>query len=93
MQQRRRPAFSRAPLLAGDGPLARVTPLVAFVSVLAVFVTGVLVGGLLGAVLVGLLALGVLLLLAATWSVLAGPARLIRVIALGALVAVAVSLV
>ncbi|MGH3624478.1 MAG: hypothetical protein ACRDQ5_22280 [Sciscionella sp.] len=81
----------RTPLLAGSGPLAGVSPAVAFVGVLAVFSAGVLVGGLTGAVLLGLLGLGVLALLAATWNVLSGPERALRLVALAALVAVVVA--
>ena len=83
---------SRAPLLAGNGPLARVPPVAAFALVIAVFVVAMVVRGPLGAALLGVLALGVGVLLATTWPVLAVPARAGRVIVLGALVAVAVSM-
>jgi hypothetical protein len=91
MRRDKRPG--RAQLLSGDGPLARVPPIVAFLVVVGVFVTAVLVRGLLGAALLGLLAVAVGILLAATWSVLAPPARVGRVVVLAVLVAVAVSLV
>lgn len=80
---------SRAPLLAGDGPLARVPPAAVFILVLAVFAAAIVVRGVLGAVLLGALALGVAVLLAATWAVLSAPARVGRVVVLGALVTVA----
>ncbi|MGH3875932.1 MAG: DUF6703 family protein [Actinophytocola sp.] len=81
----------RAQLLAGDGPLARVPPLVAFLAVAAIFAVGVLVGGGTGALLLGLLAAGVAVLLAATWPVLAPGQRVGRVLVLFVLVAVAIS--
>ncbi|HEV2782578.1 MAG TPA: DUF6703 family protein [Actinophytocola sp.] len=82
----------RTPLLAGDGPLARVPPVAAFFAVVAVFAVAVLVRGVLGAALLGLLAVAVGVLLASTWPALSGPARAGRVIILAALVAIAVSL-
>lgn len=81
----------RARLLPGDGPLARVSPLLAFVAVAAVFVVGVLVKGAVGALLLGALAVGVAVLLAATWRVLAPAQRVLRVLVLGVLVVIAVS--
>jgi hypothetical protein len=81
----------RAQLLAGDGPLARVPPLVAFLVVAALFAVGVLVGGATGALLLGILAAGVAVLLAATWPVLAPGQRVGRVLVLLVLVAVAIS--
>lgn len=83
----------RARLLPGDGPLARVTPLVAFIVVAAVFVTGVLVRGMTGALLLGALAAGVVVLLAATWGVLSPSQRLGRVLVLGLVVAIAISVI
>lgn len=83
---------SRTPLLAGEGPLARVPPAAAFVVVLALFVVAIVVRGLLGAALLGVLALGVAVLLAATWRVLAAPARVGRLVVLAALVAVALAM-
>ncbi|WP_237774435.1 hypothetical protein [Actinosynnema sp. ALI-1.44] len=80
----------RAQLIAGDGPLARVRPIAVFVVVIALFLTGVLVSGLIGAVLLGLLAAGVGVLLATTWSVLRPNERLLRVLVLGILIAVAI---
>ena len=81
----------RAQLLAGDGPLARVPPLVAFLAVAAIFAVGVLVGGGTGALLLGVLAAAVAVLLAATWPVLASGQRVGRVLVLLVLVAVALS--
>ncbi|HEY7598143.1 MAG TPA: DUF6703 family protein [Actinophytocola sp.] len=81
----------RAPLLSGNGPLARVTPIVAFLVVAAVFAVGVIVGGALGALLLGILAVGVAVLIAATWHVLSPGQRAGRVLVLAILVAVAVS--
>jgi hypothetical protein len=82
----------RTPLLAGDGPLAMVPPVAAFGVVIAVFVVAIVVRGGLGAALLGLLALAVGGLLAATWRVLAAPARAGRVAVVAILVAVAVSM-
>jgi hypothetical protein len=81
----------RAQLLDGDGPLARVPPLVAFLAVAAIFAAGVLIGGGTGALLLGALAAGVAVLLATTWSVLAPGQRVGRVLVLLVLVAVAIS--
>ncbi len=83
----------KRPLLPGDGPLARVRPVVAFVLVLALFVTGVAVGGTLGAVLLGVLAVGAAVLLAATWKVLSPAHRTLRVVVLLVLVLITVELV
>jgi hypothetical protein len=82
----------RTPLLEGHGPLARVPPVVAFAVVAALFVAAVVVRGTLGAALLGLLAVGVAVLLAGTWRVLPAPARVGRVVILGVLVAIAVSM-
>ncbi|GLW93649.1 hypothetical protein Aglo03_44650 [Actinokineospora globicatena] len=81
----------RAPLLAGRGPLAKVPPAAAFLVVVGLFVTAVLVRGTVGALLLGVLAVGVGVLLAGTWRVLAPAQRVGRVLVLGLLVAVAVS--
>ncbi|HEY0452730.1 DUF6703 family protein [Actinophytocola sp.] len=81
----------RAPLLSGNGPLARVPPLAVFVVVVGVFALGIIVGGPTGALLLGLLAVGVAVLLAATWPVLAPGQRVGRVLVLVVLVAVAIS--
>jgi len=83
----------KAQLIEGDGPLSRVPPLVVFVVVTAVFVAGVLVRGVPGALLLGLLAAGVAVLLAVTWPALAPGQRFGRVLVLGVLVAIAVSVV
>ena len=84
---------TRTPLLAGNGPLARVPPFVVFAAVLAVFAVAIVLRGTPGAALLGLLALAVAGLLAATWRVLPAPARAGRVVVLAVLVAVAVSMV
>ncbi|HUQ59537.1 hypothetical protein [Lentzea sp.] len=84
---------NKRPLLPGDGPLARVRPVVAFVLVLGLFVTGVLVSGTLGAVLLGVLVAGAAVLLAATWKVLSPAHRTLRVVVLMVLVLITVELV
>ncbi|MCG8926847.1 hypothetical protein [Lentzea sp. CC55] len=84
---------SKRPLLPGDGPLARVRPVVAFVLVLGLFVTGVLVGGLVGTVLLGVLVLAAGVLLAATWRVLSPAQRTLRVVVLMVLLIITVELV
>jgi hypothetical protein len=81
----------RAPLLAGDGPLARIPPLAVFLVVAAVFTLGVIVGGGTGALMLGLLAAGVAVLIAATWRVLEPNQRVGRVLILAILVSVAIS--
>lgn len=78
-------------LLPGRGPLAGVPPLVAFLVVIALFTAGVVIKGVLGAALLLALAAGVAVLLAATWGVLAPGQRVGRMLVLGVLVAVAVS--
>ncbi len=88
--RRRSRAERRAPLLPGEGPLARVPALVAFLGVLVVFVVAVFLGGV-GAVLLGVLALGVAGLLAATWGGLSPAERGGRALVLAALVAVALA--
>ncbi|MFD9704314.1 hypothetical protein [Lentzea sp. NPDC059081] len=84
---------NKRPLLPGDGPLARVRPVVAFVLVLGLFITGVLVGGTLGAVLLGVLVVGAGILLAAAWRVLSPAQRTLRVVVLLVLVLITVELV
>ncbi|WHT20923.1 hypothetical protein N8J89_07615 [Crossiella sp. CA-258035] len=80
---------SRVP---GDGPLKSVPPAVAFLVVAAVFATGVVVGGSVGAVLVGGLALFVLAMVVSTWSRLSAAERVLRIVVLGILVGVLISL-
>lgn len=87
---RRSPA---GPLLPGDGPLSRVPPVAVFALVVVVFAAGVVVGGVVGAALLGVLALGVVALLAVTWARMTAAERAGRVVVLGVLVAVAVTLV
>ncbi|WP_197288897.1 hypothetical protein [Nocardia sp. NRRL S-836] len=84
---------SKRPLLPGDGPLARVRPVVAFLVVLGLFITGVFVGGTVGAVLLGVLILGAVALLAATWKVLSPAQRTLRVVVLLVLAVIALELV
>ena len=84
---------TKAKLVEGDGPLSRVPPAAVFLVVAAVFVVGVLVRGVPGAVLLGVLAAAVAVLLAVTWSALAPAQRFGRVLILGVLIAVAVSVV
>jgi hypothetical protein len=83
---------SRAPMVAGNGPLAKVPPLVAFVGVLAVFAVAVWLRGVVGAVLLGVLGLGVLGMLAVTWQALKPADRVLRVVVVIVLAGVAVSL-
>jgi predicted neutral ceramidase superfamily lipid hydrolase len=80
----------RRPLLPGSGPLARVSPVLVFLAVAAVFAVAVVVGGPLGALLLALLAVGVAVLLATTWARLSPPERLARSLVLAVLVAVAI---
>jgi chromate transport protein ChrA len=79
----------RRTLIPGDGPLAMVPPVAAFVLVAALFAAGVLVGGAVGALLLGLLAVLVGLLLAAAWPRLRPQDRAMRLIVLLVVVAVA----
>jgi hypothetical protein len=81
----------RAPLLAGDGPLARVRPVAVFVVVVGLFAAGVLISGVIGALLLGALAVGVGVLLATTWRVLRPGERVLRLAALAILAAVAIA--
>jgi hypothetical protein len=83
----------RRQLVPGDGPLARVPPLVVFLVVAAVFATGVLVGGMTGAVLLAALAVLMAALLAAAWARPAPAERALRLMVLLVLLAVAISLV
>jgi hypothetical protein len=83
----------RRQLVPGDGPLARVPPLVVFLVVTAVFATGVLVGGVAGAGLLTALAVLIGALLAAAWARLAPAERALRLVVLLVLFAIAVSLV
>lgn len=84
---------SKRPLLPGDGPLARVRPVAAFLVVLGLFITGVLVGGTLGAALLGVLVVGAVILLVATWKVLSPAQRTLRVVVLLVLAVIALELV
>lgn len=88
----RRRVDSRAPLLAGNGPLAKVPPAAAFLVILVVFGLAIWLHGAVGAVLLGVLGLGVLALLAATWRALKPADRVLRVIVVLILAGVAVSL-
>lgn len=81
----------KARLLPGEGPLAKATPVAAFLVVTALFVVGVVVRGVTGALLLGLLAAGVAALLAATWQVLTPSQRFGRALVLAVLVAIAIS--
>ena len=82
----------KAQLLPGDGPLARVPPVAAFLVVVAVFAVAVVVGGAVGAVVLGVLALAMAWLLASTWGALHPSQRAGRVAVLLVLVAIAVVL-
>ncbi|HEX4702882.1 MAG TPA: hypothetical protein VH352_12190 [Pseudonocardiaceae bacterium] len=88
----RRRTNSRAPLIAGSGPLAKVPPVVAFGLVIVVFGLAVWLRGVTGAVLLGLLGVGVLVLLSATWQALRPADRVLRVLVVAILAAVAISL-
>jgi hypothetical protein len=83
---------SRAPLIAGTGPLAKVPAAAVFGAVLILFAAAIVIRGPIGGALLGVLALGVAGLLAATWPLLSAPARVGRVVVLGALVAVALTM-
>ena len=87
----REPGWRRQ-LVPGDGPLARIPPLVVFLVVAAVFAAGVLVGGAVGAALLAALAVLVAALLAVAWPRLAPAERGLRLVVLLVLVAIAVSL-
>jgi hypothetical protein len=88
----RRRMDTRVPLVAGNGPLARVPPAVAFGLVVVVFGLAVWIRGAVGALLLGVLGVGLLVLLAATWRVLRPADRVLRVIVVLILAAVAISL-
>ncbi len=81
----------KAKLVEGDGPLSRIPPAAVFLVVAIMFVVGVVVGGAVGALLLGALAVGIGVLLAVTWGALTPSQRFGRVLVLGVLVAVAVS--
>ncbi|TCP54916.1 hypothetical protein EV191_102125 [Tamaricihabitans halophyticus] len=87
----RTPRPTRAPLLAGNGPLSKVPAPLVFLVVLAVFITGVLVSGMVGALLLGALAAGLLVLLSATWRVLGTADRLVRLLVVGILAGIAIA--
>jgi hypothetical protein len=69
-----------------------VPPALVFFTVLILFAAAIVIRGPVGAALLGVLALGVAGLLAATWPVLAPPARAGRLVVLGVLVAVALTM-
>ena len=85
-------ADSRAPLLEGNGPLAKMPPVAVFAVVLVVFGVAVWLRGVVGAVLLGVLGLGVLALLSATWRVLKPADRALRVFVVVILAVVAFTL-
>ncbi|NYD34284.1 DUF6703 family protein [Actinomycetospora corticicola] len=87
---RRMPGNMRRPLLPGTGPLARVSPVLAFLVVVVVFAAGVLVGGFVGALLLAVLVVGVAVLLATTWGRLSPPERAARSLILVVLVLVTI---
>lgn len=82
---------SKRPLIPGAGPLSRVPAPAAFLLVLVLFGLGVWLGGAVGALLLGVLAAGVAVLLATTWPLLTPSARVLRLLVLGVLVLIAVS--
>jgi len=67
-----------------------VRPIVVFVVVIALFAAGVSISGVVGAILLGVLAVGVAVLLAATWKVLKPSDRVMRVVVVGLVVAIAI---
>lgn len=83
---------SRAQLVAGNGPLAKVTPVAAFVVILAVFGLAIWLRGGTGAVLLGALDLAVIGLLVGTWTALRPADRVLRLVVIVILAAVAISL-
>ena len=83
---------TRAPIVAGNGPLAKVPPLAAFLVVLVVFGVAVWLRGVVGAVLLGALGVGMLAMLAVTWQTLKPADRVLRVVVILILAGVAVSL-
>lgn len=83
---------TRAPLIEGSGPLAKVPPVAAFAVVIVVFGVAVWLRGVVGAVLLGVLGLGVLGLLAATWRALRPADRVLRVLVVVILAVVAFTL-
>lgn len=79
----------RRTLIPGEGPLARVPPVAAFLVVAALFLAGVIVGGVVGAALLGALAVLVALLLSAAWPLLGPTDRALRLVVLLVVIAVA----
>jgi hypothetical protein len=69
-----------------------VPPALVFFTVLILFAAAIVIRGPLGAALLGVLALGVAGLLATTWPVLPPPARAGRLVVLGVLVAVGLTM-
>ncbi|GAA1282067.1 hypothetical protein [Saccharothrix xinjiangensis] len=84
---------SKRTLIPGAGPLSRVPAPAVFLLVLALFGLGVWLRGAVGAALLGVLALGVAALLAATWRFLGPRDRALRLLVLGVLAFIAVSVV
>ncbi|MFL6123374.1 DUF6703 family protein [Actinophytocola sp.] len=82
---------TKAKLVAGEGPLSRVPPLLAFLVVAALFVVGVVVRGVPGALVLGALAAAIAVMLAVTWRTLAPGQRAGRVLILVLLIIIAVS--
>ncbi|MEV4317970.1 hypothetical protein [Actinocrispum sp. NPDC049592] len=80
----------RVKLLPGDGPLARVRPILVFIVVIGLFAAGVGISGPLGALMLGVLALGVGVLLAVTWKALGPTDRVMRIGVFVLLVAIAI---
>lgn len=85
--------YPKRTLIPGSGPLARVPAPAVFLLVLALFGLGVWLQGAVGALLLGVLALGVATMLAVTWPLLTTSARVLRLVVLGLLVLIAVSVV
>jgi hypothetical protein len=81
-----------APRRRGQRTTIKPIQLVAGALVLALFIVAVVVGGWLGAVLLGLLAAGAGVLLALRWASLDSKVRVVRLVAVLATAAVAVSL-
>jgi len=85
------PSPSKRTLIPGTGPLAKVPPIAAFLLVATLFGLGVWLRGPVGALLLGVLVVGVSALLAATWRLLDTGARVLRVVVVVVLVAIAIS--
>jgi uncharacterized membrane protein YfcA len=78
--------------VAGSGPLAKVPPAAAFLVVAVIFGVAVWLRGPVGAGLLAVLGACVVVLLVGTWRALKPAERVLRVIVVAILVAVAISM-